>query len=104
MAEDTRGGKRRWLIAGLLLVLLALLFAGLALQGRVQDLVAETARLHVIVLDLSASMGHGDRWSRAQDLAESVIDGLETTDVAQVVTAGRVIAYSARPASTSALR
>ena len=79
------------------LVLLALLFAGLALEGRVQNLVAETARLHVIVMDLSASMGHGDRWNRAQDLADTVIDGLESADVAQVVTAGRVIEVVAEP-------
>ena len=79
------------------LVLLALLFAGLALEGRVQNLVAETARLHVIVMDLSASMGHGDRWDRAQDLADTVIDGLESADVAQVVTAGRVIEVVAEP-------
>ena len=72
-------------------VLLVLLFAGLALEGRVQNLVAETARLHVIVMDLSASMAHGERWGRAQDLADDVIDGLDNADVAQVVTAERII-------------
>ena len=79
------------------LVLLALVFAGLALEGRVQSLVAETARLHVIVMDLSASMGHGDRWERAEDLADSVIDGLDSADVAQVVTAGRVVEVVTEP-------
>jgi len=79
------------------LVLLALLFAGLALEGRVQNLVAETARLHVIVMDLSASMAHGERWNRAQDLADTVIDGLDNADVAQVVTAERIIEVIAEP-------
>ena len=79
------------------LVLLALLFAGLALEGRVQNLVAETARLHVIVMDLSASMAHGERWNRAQDLADAVIDGLDNADVAQVVTAERIIEVIADP-------
>jgi len=79
------------------LVLLALLFAGPALQGRVQSLVTETARLHVIVMDLSASMSHGDRWARAEELAESVVAELESSDVAQVVTAGRVMEVVTEP-------
>ena len=79
------------------LVLLALAFAGLALQGQVQNLVAETARLNVIVMDLSASMGYGGRWDRAQGLADAVIDGLGASDVAQVVTAGRVVEVVGEP-------
>ncbi len=79
------------------LVLLALTFAGLALQGVVQNLVSETARLHVIVMDLSASMGHGERWERAEEAADLVIEELESSDVAQVVTAGRVVEVVAEP-------
>jgi len=79
------------------LVLLALAFAGPAVRGTIQNLVGETARLHLIVMDLSASMGHSDRWTRAEALAESVIDDLGTSDLSQLVTVGRVVQLAAEP-------
>ena len=79
------------------LFLLALAFAGPALLGAVQNLVTETARLHVIVLDQSASMGHGERWQRAEAAADSVLDELGTGDVAQLVAAGRIVEVVVEP-------
>ena len=79
------------------LALLALAFAGPALQGAVQNLVAETARLHVIVMDLSASMGHGGRWQRAGAAADAVAGDLGAGDAAQLVAAGRVVEVLEEP-------
>ena len=79
------------------LALLALAFAGPALQGAVQNLVAETARLHVIVMDLSASMGHVERWQRAEAAAGAVVGDLGAGDVAQLVAAGRIVEVLEEP-------
>ena len=49
-----------------LLVLLALAFAQPALWRTPQAGDADGARLHVIVLDRSASMNYDDRWERAR--------------------------------------
>ena len=79
------------------LVLLALAFAGPALRGAVQNLVTETAGLHVIVMDLSASMGHGERWQRAEAAAGSAAGELGSGDVAQLVAAGRIVEVAVEP-------
>jgi hypothetical protein len=71
------------------LVLLALAFARPALEGAAQALVDEGARLNVIVMDTSASMGHGARWQRAQREAETIIDDVPGGDLLQVVAVGR---------------
>jgi hypothetical protein len=47
-------------------------------------------RLHVIVLDASASMAAGDRWDDALDAAEDLIDSLPVADPVQLIAAGRV--------------
>ncbi|HSG64946.1 MAG TPA: BatA and WFA domain-containing protein [Gammaproteobacteria bacterium] len=72
-----------------LLVLLALTFARPALQGAAQALVDEGARLNVIVMDISASMGHGARWQRAQREAQAVIDDVPGGDLLEIVAVGR---------------
>jgi hypothetical protein len=51
---------------------------------------AEGARLHLIVLDGSASMGYDDRWDRARDAANDVLDELGPEDRGQLVLAGRL--------------
>jgi hypothetical protein len=51
---------------------------------------ADGARLHLIVLDGSASMGYDDRWERAQDAANDVLDELGPEDRGQLVLAGRL--------------
>ncbi len=72
-----------------LLVLLALAFARPALQGAAQALIEDTAQLHVIVMDVSASMQHGDRWERAREAALDVVDAAPSGDLLQVIAVGR---------------
>jgi hypothetical protein len=72
------------------LVLLALAFAEPAIWRAPQAGGAEGARLHLIVLDGSASMTYGDRWQRARAVANDVLDSLRADDRAQLVLAGRL--------------
>jgi hypothetical protein len=46
-------------------------------------------RLHVIVVDTSASMGAGDRWDEAGDAVLDIIDSSTAADQVQVIAAGR---------------
>ena len=73
------------------LVLLALAFTEPAIW-RTPDPAGDSdgARLHLIVLDGSASMSYGDRWDRARAAASDVLDDLGADDRAQVVLAGRL--------------
>jgi len=71
------------------LVLLALAFARPALQGAAQALVQEDARLHVLVVDVSASMGYGDRWERAREAALDLVNDAPSGDLLQLVAMGR---------------
>jgi len=73
------------------LVLLALAFTEPAIW-RTPDPAGDSdgARLHLIVLDGSASMSYGDRWDRARAAANDVLDDLGADDRAQVVLAGRL--------------
>lgn len=73
-----------------LLVLLALAFAQPAWFRPPAAAATEDSRLHLIVMDASASMSHADRWSRAERAAEDIIDDLGAEDRAQVIAAGRV--------------
>jgi hypothetical protein len=74
------------------LVLLALAFAEPAIWRTPQAGNADGARLHLIVLDGSASMSYGDRWQRARDAANDVLDSMSGEDRAQIVLAGRQFA------------
>jgi hypothetical protein len=71
------------------LVLLALAFAEPAIWRTPQAGDADGARLHLIVLDGSASMDYGDRWANARAAANDVLDSLSGEDRAQIVLAGR---------------
>jgi hypothetical protein len=71
------------------LVLLALAFAEPAIWRTPQAANAEGARLHLIVLDGSASLGYGDRWERARAAANDVLDAMSADDRGQIVLAGR---------------
>jgi hypothetical protein len=65
----------------------------------------DDARLHLIVLDGSASMSYGDRWDRALDAANDVLDDLRPEDRAQIVLAGRLFEVLGPPTSdVAALR
>lgn len=72
------------------LVLLAFAFTEPAIWRTPDAGGAEGARLHLIVLDGSASMTHGDRWDRARAAANDVLDSLNAEDRGQIVLAGRV--------------
>jgi hypothetical protein len=72
------------------LVLLALAFAEPALWRTPQAGDSDGARLHLIVLDGSASMSYGDRWESARAAANDVLDSLSGEDRAQIVLAGRL--------------
>ena len=71
------------------LVLLALAFAQPTLWRTPSAAGTEGARLHLIVLDTSASMGYAGTWQRARDAAAAVIGALGPEDRAQVIAAGR---------------
>jgi hypothetical protein len=58
------------------LVLLVLAFVQPAIWRDPQASGGEGAELHVIVMDTSASMSAGDRWNRATDAADGIIDAL----------------------------
>jgi len=87
------------------LVLLALAFAQPSLWRKPQAAAAGGARLHLIVLDGSASMGDDGRWERALAAARGVVDSLHGDDRGQVVVAGRQFeVLGAATADASVLR
>lgn len=71
------------------LLLLALAFAQPALLGSPQASPGDGARLDVVVMDVSASMRHGDRWARAREAALDVVDAAPSGDLLQLVAMGR---------------
>ena len=79
------------------LALLALAFAQPAIWRTPTAGDGSAAQLHVIVLDVSASMGYEDRWQRAVDAANDVIGGLKADDRAQLIAAGRSIEVLGSP-------
>ncbi len=87
------------------LVVLALAFAQPAWLHLPGAGAGKEAKLHVIVMDTSESMGYGDRWQRAVRDAEAVVGELGAHDQAEIVAAGRVPQIVTRPtADTAALR
>jgi hypothetical protein len=71
------------------LVLLVLAFTEPAIWRTPAAGDADGARLHLIVLDGSASMGYDDRWDRTRAAANDVLDSMSGEDRAQIVLAGR---------------
>jgi hypothetical protein len=88
------------------LVLLALAFTEPAIwRAPAAGGDADGARMHLIVLDGSASMGYSGRWARARAAANDVLDELGTEDRAQIVLAGRQFEVLGPPtADVAALR
>jgi hypothetical protein len=74
------------------LVLLALAFAQPAWWRPPEAAAGDSARLHVIALDASASMAYEDRSERATEEALGIIDAMAPDDRGQVVLAGRTTA------------
>lgn len=71
------------------LALLALAFARPALEGAAQALIEGDARLNVVVVDVSTSMSHGERWSRAQAAALDIVDDVPASELLQLIAMGR---------------
>lgn len=71
------------------LALLAFAFAQPALWRSPEASATGGARLHLIVLDGSGSMGYAGRWERARAAARDVMDRLGAEDRGQLVVAGR---------------
>jgi hypothetical protein len=86
--ESVRRRKiRHWFLLALRLLALALLVAAFArpfLRGSVTT-ASGGAREVVVLVDRSYSMGYGDRWTRAQAAARSVLQGLGPGDRASLV-------------------
>src|SRR5688500_16693042 len=96
--ETQRTAKRTlryWLLLAvriLLLIALALAFAGPLIASRIMPQPNANARLHAILLDSSLSMQHGDRWKKALDAAETVLSEVPSSDRVMLLTgAGRRI-------------
>lgn len=86
-----------------LLVLLVLAFVQPAFWREPQAASGDGARMHVIVLDASASMAAGDRWERAVDAAGDIVDSLAPDDRAQLVAAGRAVEVVTEPTTDRAV-
>lgn len=85
-----------------LLAAIVLAFAQPALPWRTPLLERQPGMLHVIVLDTSLSMQHGERWKRAIEQARRVIDRLSPADRAMLVTADARIRIVAGPVDAEA--
>ncbi|MFS8608281.1 MAG: BatA domain-containing protein [Gammaproteobacteria bacterium] len=79
------------------LALLALVFAQPARLESPAEATDGDSRLHVLVIDASASMAHESRWERALDAARRVLDGIRAGDRVQVVAAARVAEIATPP-------
>ena len=92
-SETQRTAKRTlryWLLLItriLLLVALALAFAGPLLTARMMPQPNANARLHAILLDTSLSMRHGDRWQRALAEAEEILRSVPSSERVMLWTA-----------------
>ena len=73
------------------LVLLALAFAQPALFLAARGGSANRVRLHLIVMDTSASMAYQGRWARARKTAVDLIDSLPPNDRVQLIAADRAV-------------
>ena len=79
---------RNWFLLALRCVAIALLIAAFArpfVRSPALAAVTSGAREVVVLLDLSYSMGYGDRWSRAQTAAADVVETLAPEDRATVI-------------------
>ena len=85
-----------------LLLLLALAFAKPVWERPPALVAGDPARLHVIALDTSMSMQHGNRWQRAVAEAGSVIRSLRDRDLAQIVANGPSVRVLTAPTADRA--
>jgi hypothetical protein len=94
-----------FLLRVLAVALLVFAFARPFLRGRDAPLVATGAQGKelVILLDRSASMGYGSRWSRAQAAAREAVTGMGRDDRASVVLFDQGASVNTRPTSDRTL-
>lgn len=85
-SETQRTAKRTlryWLLLAvriLLLIALALAFAGPMLASRIMPQPNANARLYAILLDTSLSMQHGDRWKHALEIAGKLLGEVPSSE------------------------
>ena len=95
-----------WMLLALRAAAMALLIAAFSRpflkQDPVQAAALSGAREVVILLDHSASMGYGDRWTRAQDEARKVVSGLRGEDRATLVLFARNVEENVRATTDQA--
>jgi len=94
-----------FLLRALAVALLVFAFSRPFLRGRDTPLGAPGAqgREVVILLDRSASMGYGSRWSRAQSAARQAVNGLGRDDRGSLVLFDQGASVNARPTSDRTL-
>jgi hypothetical protein len=85
----------------LVLALLAFAFAKPILQRPPTLIAGQVPTLHLIVIDTSFSMGHGDRMNRAKRIARELINAKAVADQTQIISAGGSIEVAA-PATNNA--
>jgi hypothetical protein len=84
------------------LALLALAFAGPALRNTAPAALDDSASLNVIVMDVSASMRHGQRWTRARDAALDIVSDIQGGNLMQLLAAGRTVRVLVDPTQNAA--
>jgi hypothetical protein len=86
----------------LLLALLAFAFAKPILQRPSPVIAGQVPTLHLIVIDTSLSMGHGDRLARAKRTALELINAKAVGDQTQIISAGGSIEIAAQATNNTA--
>ncbi len=86
-----------------LLVLIALAFTQPTWWRTPAAASGDGARLHVILMDVSASMSYGDRFTRARQQALSVLDQTAGGDQVQLLATGRVTELLTEPTQDRAI-
>lgn len=82
-----------------LLLLLALAFAKPVWERPPIAIAGSIPKLHFIALDTSLSMRYGDRWERAVDEADAIVDSLGQGDQAQILANGPSVQVLTEPTS-----
>ena len=71
-----------------LFLLLALAFAKPVWERPPAAIAGDIPKLHIVALDTSLSMQHGERWEAALEEAEGIVDAMRDGDRAQIMTNG----------------
>ncbi len=85
-----------------MLLLLVLAFAKPIWERPPTTILSDIPSLHIIALDTSLSMRHGDRWDRALEEARSAVNTLEPQDQGQILTTGPSVSVITNPSGDKA--